>query len=234
MKCGPISTTLEQRKKVHPGGPWSPPQRRYIRLNPSEKWCSSFFFLMNVESSTCGYIQKRIITSEHYCEILKTLFTLVAKKRPELKKKFILHRENVHLHNFSKMIAFLTEHESRSWSIPLQPWPHTMWFLALSAPEMSTSKIEIRHHEAVVAAAKFRFSFIDLSKFAKTWVKWRKKWNKCTTSHYHYLGEECSRINFCSWLLDFCWGTLISRGVKSLSFTQNTVKCQQLNRLTWN
>ncbi len=43
-----------------------------------------------------------------------------------------------------------------------------------------------------------------------------------------------AQITFWSWLLVLCWVTQISRGVKSLSFTQNTVKCQWLNWSTWN
>ncbi len=119
MKHGPIITTLKQSKKVQPGGHCDHcGERRSMRLNLSAKWCSSFFLFFNecgiiywhgVSSSNQG--QKWTINSEYYCEVLKTLFTHIAKKRLELKKKFILHHDNTWPYTSSKMIAFLAKQE---------------------------------------------------------------------------------------------------------------------------
>ncbi len=60
---------------------------------------------------SAGQGPKRTVNSEYFCEVLKTLFKHIAKKkRLELKKKFILHHNNTRPHTSSRMIVYLTKH----------------------------------------------------------------------------------------------------------------------------
>ncbi len=136
--------------------------------------------------------------SERYCEVLKTLFIHFSKKKKKKKKKeFIVHHDNMHPHTSSKTTAFLTKHRIKVTEHP--PYrpdlaPCNFWFFPWLMSVLQGSRFDT--NEAVVAAANSHFNSIDSSKFAKTWVMWRQRWDKCITSHGGYFGKSIQPNKF--------------------------------------
>ncbi len=164
-----------------------------IRLNPSARWCSSLFFT-NVESFIDVWSHP-IVKDKNKLSILSiiTRFWKLCshtslKKRLELKKKFILHYKNMHLHTSSKTIVFLTKH-------PIEVMEHPLTALTSSCkiPPLKSVLWGSRFdpNEAVVAVANSHFNYIDSTELAKIRVKWRQKWDKCTIAGGCYFENEC-------------------------------------------
>ncbi len=161
--------------------------------------------------------QKQSVDYEYYCEVLRTLFAHIIKKRLELWKKFILHHDDACQHTSSKMIVFLTKHRIEVMECPPCSTDLTLCnFWLYPCLKFALWGLRFDTNEGVVA--------VYSSEFAEMWVKWRERFeNKCIAEWIFGAG-----------FLSFCYGTQILRAVKSLSFTQSAVKYQRLNRSTWN
>ncbi len=136
---------------------------------------------------------KQTVNSDYYCGVLTMLFAHIAKKRPKLKKNFILHYDNTRPHTSRKMAEFLEKHKVEVMEHP--PYrpdltPCDFWlFLLLKAALWGT---RFSTDEQVVVVAHTAFNTIDASEFAKMWVKWRKHWDKCIALSGRYFENECT------------------------------------------
>ncbi len=158
----------------------SSPQKKIYQTKSIGKVILIFFFYeceiiywYVVPSTSQG--QKWTINSKYYCEVLKTLFTYIAEKRLELKKKFLLHPDNACPHTSSKMLVFLTKHRIEDMEHPPYRPPLTLCNFWLFPCLKSVLRESIFDTNEAVVAANSRFNSIDWSKFAKTWVKWRDR-----------------------------------------------------------
>ncbi len=66
--------------------------------------------------------------------------------------------------------------------------PCDFWLLSCLKSSLGGRRFDT--NEAVVAEVNFHFNSIYLSKFAKIWVKWRKKWDIRIASH-GYFEKAC-------------------------------------------